>query len=209
MTGLLRRILTRLRRSTSSCVRVTFADGSTYQNRDGEPLVQFHFKTAGAQWNTICFGHIGMLESYFAQTLEIEGDLSQAFAVGFESGFDRAPAPLVWLRNQWHEFRYGNGSIEQARINARFHYALGADFYGYWLDMPLMMYTCGYWKPGTRTVEEAQRNNWLLTGLLYVDTTKPNLMSLYNLVDTPLNRLTEADLRPERASIDKVNALMF
>jgi len=158
MTGLLRRILTRLGRSTSSCIRVTFADGSTYQNREGEPLVQFHFKTAGAQWNTICFGHIGMLESYFAQTLEIEGDLSQAFAVGFESGFDRAPTPLVWLRNQWHEFRYGNGSIEQARINARFHYGLGADFYGYWLDMPLMMYTCAYWKPGTRTVEEAQRN---------------------------------------------------
>ena len=60
-----------------------------------------------------------------------------------------------------------------------------------------------------RVLEEAQRNNWLLTGLLYVDTTKPNLMSLYNLVDAPLNRLTEVDLRPERTAIDKVNALMF
>jgi 2-oxoglutarate ferredoxin oxidoreductase subunit beta len=60
-----------------------------------------------------------------------------------------------------------------------------------------------------RVLEEAQRNNWLLTGLLYLDTTKPNLMSLYNLVDTPLNRLTEADLRPAPAMIDKVNALMF
>jgi len=60
-----------------------------------------------------------------------------------------------------------------------------------------------------RVLEEAQRNNWLLTGLLYVDTTKPNLMSLYNLVDAPLNRLVEADLRPERAAIDKINALMF
>jgi len=35
------------------------------------------------------------------------------------------------------------------------------------------------------------------------------LMSLYNLVDAPLNRLVEADLRPERAAIDKINALMF
>ena len=58
-------------------------------------------------------------------------------------------------------------------------------------------------------MEEAQRNNWLVTGLLYLDTTKPNLMSLYNRVDTPLNRLTEADLRPAPAMIDKVNALMF
>ncbi len=60
-----------------------------------------------------------------------------------------------------------------------------------------------------RVMEEAQRNNWLLTGLLYLDTSKPNLISQYKLVDTPLNRLTEADLRPERAAIDKVNALMF
>ncbi len=60
-----------------------------------------------------------------------------------------------------------------------------------------------------RVMEEAQRNNWLVTGLLYVNTTKPNLTSIYNLVDTPLNRLTEADLRPDRSMIDKVNALMF
>ncbi|MBI5825052.1 MAG: 2-oxoacid:ferredoxin oxidoreductase subunit beta [Chloroflexi bacterium] len=60
-----------------------------------------------------------------------------------------------------------------------------------------------------RVMEEAQRNNWLVTGILYVNTTKPNLTSIYNLVDTPLNRLTEVDLRPERAMIDKINSLMF
>jgi 2-oxoglutarate/2-oxoacid ferredoxin oxidoreductase subunit beta len=60
-----------------------------------------------------------------------------------------------------------------------------------------------------RVMEEARENNWLITGLLYADTTKPNLISQYNLVDTPLNRLTETDLRPERAMIDKINSLMF
>lgn len=60
-----------------------------------------------------------------------------------------------------------------------------------------------------RVMEEAQRNNWLVTGLLYLNTTKPALTEIYNLVDTPLNRLTEAELRPDRAMIDKVNALMF
>ena len=29
---------------------------------------------------------------------------------------------------------------------------------GYWLDVPAMMYTCAYWKEGTTTLEEAQRN---------------------------------------------------
>ncbi len=60
-----------------------------------------------------------------------------------------------------------------------------------------------------RVMEEAQDNNWMLTGLLYLNTSKPNLTSIYNLVDTPLNRLTEADLRPAPDAIDRVNALMF
>ena len=60
-----------------------------------------------------------------------------------------------------------------------------------------------------RVMEEAQQNGWLLTGLLYIDTTKPTLTQMYDLVDTPLNRLTEVDLRPDRSMIDKVNALMF
>ncbi len=60
-----------------------------------------------------------------------------------------------------------------------------------------------------QALEEARENNWLLTGLIYVNTNKPTLTEIYNLVDTPLNRLTETDLRPDRAMIDKVNALMF
>jgi 2-oxoglutarate ferredoxin oxidoreductase subunit beta len=60
-----------------------------------------------------------------------------------------------------------------------------------------------------QTLEEAQKNDWLLTGLIYIDTTKPTLTDIYNLVDTPLNRLAEADLRPARQTIDKINAMMF
>lgn len=60
-----------------------------------------------------------------------------------------------------------------------------------------------------RVLDEAQQNNWLLTGLIYLNTSKPTLTSIYNLVDTPLNRLTETDLRPDRAMIEKVNELMF
>ncbi len=60
-----------------------------------------------------------------------------------------------------------------------------------------------------RVLEEAQRNNWLVTGLIYISTDKPTLAETYQLVDTPLNRLTESDLRPAPEMIDKVNALMF
>jgi 2-oxoglutarate ferredoxin oxidoreductase subunit beta len=60
-----------------------------------------------------------------------------------------------------------------------------------------------------RALEEAQRNNWLITGLIYVNTEKPTLDDTFNLVDTPLNRLTEPDLRPAPELLDKINALMF
>ena len=60
-----------------------------------------------------------------------------------------------------------------------------------------------------RVLAEAQANDWLATGLIYIEENKPSLTETYNLVETPLNRLAEADLRPAPAVIDKVNALMF
>jgi 2-oxoglutarate/2-oxoacid ferredoxin oxidoreductase subunit beta len=58
-------------------------------------------------------------------------------------------------------------------------------------------------------MEEAQKNDWMVTGLIYIETEKPALTDIYNLVDTPLNRLTEAELRPAQATLDKINATMF
>jgi len=60
-----------------------------------------------------------------------------------------------------------------------------------------------------RVLEEANQCNCLLTGLIYVDPNTPTLTERYNLVDTPLNRLTEKDLRPQKESIDEINSLMF
>ena len=60
-----------------------------------------------------------------------------------------------------------------------------------------------------RILEEAQRNDWLITGLIFVETDKPSLTEQYNLTDIPLNRLGEDDLRPPREMIAKVNELMF
>ncbi len=58
-------------------------------------------------------------------------------------------------------------------------------------------------------LEEAQSKNWLVTGLIYIDTSKPTLTEAHNLVETPLNRLTEAELRPAPATLEKINSLMF
>ncbi|HAV76541.1 MAG TPA: 2-oxoglutarate ferredoxin oxidoreductase subunit beta [Anaerolineae bacterium] len=60
-----------------------------------------------------------------------------------------------------------------------------------------------------RILSEAQQNDWITTGLIYINKDKPTLEETYNLVDAPLNRLSESDLRPAPAMLEKVNALMF
>jgi cyclopropane-fatty-acyl-phospholipid synthase len=135
---------------------ITFANGTRYRNRDEPPRFSIHFRNRAAEWRTTAFGHIGLLDGYFNGDIDFEGDFSEAIRTGLHGmGFSH---PLVTVRNRWHEFRYSNASRSRAKENARAHYGLGADFYRLWLDDPLMMYTCGYWKEGTRSLEEAQVN---------------------------------------------------
>ncbi|MGC2518338.1 MAG: cyclopropane-fatty-acyl-phospholipid synthase family protein [Burkholderiales bacterium] len=144
--------------ATDVCLRVVFADGSSRQNHDRPPDASIIFRNARAERRVLLFGHVGMIEAYFDGDLDIEGDFALACRTGMDAGYDNAPNPLVAIRNRWHELRFSNRSLAQAKANARYHYGLGENFYRFWLDRPAMMYTCGYWKEGTRTLEEAQRN---------------------------------------------------
>jgi 2-oxoglutarate/2-oxoacid ferredoxin oxidoreductase subunit beta len=58
-------------------------------------------------------------------------------------------------------------------------------------------------------LEDSEKKQLLVTGLIYVDPERPSLFDLYNLPEIPLNRLTEEQLRPTRESIDMVNSLML
>lgn len=58
-------------------------------------------------------------------------------------------------------------------------------------------------------LEDAANNNWLLTGLIYVDPDVPTLFDKYNLPDTPLNRLPVEKLRPSLESLELINQSMF
>ena len=60
-----------------------------------------------------------------------------------------------------------------------------------------------------RVLEEANDCHCLITGLIYVDTSQPSLVDIYNLPETPLNRLPESRIRPPRETMQKVNDLMF
>ena len=143
---------------TRVAFRVVLSDGAVVGNQGASPAFTITFRTRGAERRTVAFGYVGLLESYCAGSIDIDGDIALAFRTGFESGYDRAPNPLMKLRNRWHEWRFSNRSIAQAKANARYHYGLGEAFYRYWLDTVGMMYTCAYRAEGTTTLEQAQKN---------------------------------------------------
>jgi 2-oxoglutarate ferredoxin oxidoreductase subunit beta len=60
-----------------------------------------------------------------------------------------------------------------------------------------------------RVLEEANDCHCLITGLIYIDTNQPSMVDIYNLPETPLNRLSENRIRPPRETMQKVNDLMF
>jgi 2-oxoglutarate ferredoxin oxidoreductase subunit beta len=60
-----------------------------------------------------------------------------------------------------------------------------------------------------RILEEANANDWLITGLIYINNEPPSFIEQYNLPDEPLNRLPEERLRPPRETMDRLNDMMF
>jgi cyclopropane-fatty-acyl-phospholipid synthase len=136
---------------------VRFPDGTQMRTRDAVPAFTLVFRNSRPYWRIAAYGHVGMLEAYFDDDLDVEGSLPKALAAGMEGGLDRHGGLLVWLRNRWHELTHSNSMRARARRNAEAHYALPPEFYRFWLDDPYMFYTCAYWREGTRTLEEAQR----------------------------------------------------
>jgi 2-oxoglutarate ferredoxin oxidoreductase subunit beta len=61
-----------------------------------------------------------------------------------------------------------------------------------------------------KTVQEANKNDILLTGLIFVDTNADSLMDMYDLPkDRSLNRIGQSELRPSKGALEKINPIMF
>jgi cyclopropane-fatty-acyl-phospholipid synthase len=157
-SGLSQRLLAAMAARTQIPFRVVFPDGTEYRSRPGDPGFTLRFKSRAGISRLVRFGHVGLLEGYFDGDIDVEGDIALGFRAAFDSAISDNPPALVTVRNSWHEFRFSNKSAAQAKANARFHYGLGESFYKLWLDKVGMMYTCAYWKEGTKTLEEAQQN---------------------------------------------------
>ncbi|MEO8117700.1 MAG: cyclopropane-fatty-acyl-phospholipid synthase family protein [Rhodoferax sp.] len=156
MLFLLQNIVDTLHDRTGVSFAIGLPDGRRYRAGPGEPVFTVLFRTDAALLQAFMRGHLGLLESYFDQSVDVEGDFGAALAAGMLSGLDTRAKALINVETGLHELRYSNYRVTQAKSNARIHYGLGAEFYRLWLDEPLMMYTCAYWPEGTQTLEQAQ-----------------------------------------------------
>lgn len=140
------------------CFAVVLPDGRRLGAGEGIPLFTVLFRTDASLAASFLRGHMGLLEAYFDGDVDVEGDLGAALATGMAAGFDLQSAVINLAENTLLEWRTSNRDPQQAKANARAHYGLGEEFYRLWLDDPLKMYTCAYWRDGTTTLEQAQRD---------------------------------------------------
>jgi cyclopropane-fatty-acyl-phospholipid synthase len=152
------RLLASMGDRTTIPFSIVFADGSHFRNGDAPPAFTLRFRTRRAERRLAGFGHVALLESYFEGELDVDGEFPLALRAAFDARLDHDANPLIVACNRWHEFRYSNRSIAQAKVNAQFHYDLPKAFYRLWLDQVGMLYTCAYWSEGTATLEEAEVN---------------------------------------------------
>ncbi len=60
-----------------------------------------------------------------------------------------------------------------------------------------------------RLLREAHDNQLFITGLLYVNQSRPSLAEVYRLGDTPLSYLPESKLRPSRESLQQIMSALL
>jgi len=53
-------------------------------------------------------------------------------------------------------------------------------------------------------IEDAEKNHEVLTGVLYVNTEKPNFLEMLHMVEEPLATLPQSRVRPSPQALDEI-----
>ena len=159
---LIKRIVDSVAEGQKYHLKIVFSDNSTYHStRAGDPDVTIIFRKRSAEWRMVLGGMFEFLESHFAGEVDIVGEqgLRRLVNIGFRKPFGRFEHPLTLLKRRFLEWRQNNRDFAQAKRNATFHYGLPMEFFHLVLG-DTYAYSEGYWTEDTRTLDEAQRNNF-------------------------------------------------
>ncbi len=159
---IIRRIVDSVAAGQKYHLKVVFSDGSTYHStRLGEPDVTIIFRNRSAEWRMALGGLFEFLDSYFDGDVDIVGEqgLRRLVNIGFRKVFGRFEHPLTLVKRRFLEWRQNNKDFAQAKRNASFHYGLPAAFFHLILG-DTYGYSEGLWQEDTRSLDEAQHNNF-------------------------------------------------
>jgi len=143
-------------------LKLVFSDNSTYHStRLGDPDVTIIFHKRTAEWRMALGGMFEFLESYLNGDIDIVGEqgLRRLIHMGFRKPFGRIEHPLTLVKRRLLEWQQNNKDLAQAKRNATFHYGLPTAFFHLVLG-DTYGYSEGFWKEDTRTLKEAQHNNF-------------------------------------------------
>jgi len=152
-------------------VKVLFFNKSEFKNYEGDGHfdVSIIFRTVWAQWRTIIFLPVGLLDGYIDGSIDIEGvnPIYKLAALGHAVSAEKSHEgllrkvfkqnPLVWFRHKWCEWTQDNIIRRRAIKNAEFHYSQPVELFKYKLGETIG-YSEGYWVEGTENINQANHN---------------------------------------------------
>lgn len=159
---LIRRIVDGVAKGQKYHLKVVFCDNSTYHStRLGEPDVTIVFRNRAAEWRMALGGVFEFIESYFNGDVDIVGEqgLRKLVNLGYRKPFGRFEHPLTLVKRRFLEWQQNNKDLARAKRNAAFHYGLPTALFHLVLG-DTYGYSEGFWKEDTRTLDEAQHNNF-------------------------------------------------
>ena len=158
MKWYLRQIFKRLAGGQTAALHITFADGTMWRSRDGEPAAAIVFRTRGAERRTVLLGYVGFFEAYFDGDIDIIGTraVARLMRMAYTADYRYRANLLLAAKRRYLEWRDNNRDFTQAKANARFHYGLPFEFFRLMLGDDCL-YAEGYWLDGTKSLADAQR----------------------------------------------------
>ncbi|HKJ84235.1 MAG TPA: class I SAM-dependent methyltransferase [Mariprofundaceae bacterium] len=159
---LIRRIVDSIADNGKYYLKVIFTDNSTHHTtRLGEPDITIIFRNRSAERRMVFGGVFEFLEAYFNGGVDIVGDqgLRRLIHLGFQKPFGRFEHPLTFFKRRLLEQKQNNKDLAQAKRNATLHYGMPTEFFHLVL-CDTYGYSEGFWKEGTRSLDEAQHNNF-------------------------------------------------
>ncbi len=159
---IVRRIVDNVAEGQKYHLRLVFSDRSVHDtSRFGEPDITIIFRRRSAEWRMVLGGVFEFLEAYFDGDVDIVGEqgLRRLIHLGYRKAFGRFEHPLTALKRHLLQWRQNNRDPARARRNAAFHYGLPMDFFRLILGDTLG-YSEGCWNEDTRSLDEAQHNNF-------------------------------------------------